>query len=369
MNTPPRILIVDDEVEIRGAFQSFLSNQGYEIITASNGLQALTSAKAHEPDLILLDVTMPEMGGIEVCRQLKSDSEFPFTPIIIITALGDPENTVSGLGAGAEEYLTKPVNFAALGARVNSMLRVKALHDTTQEQSQQLAEWNQKLEQRVTEQVSEMERIGRLKQFFSPQIVEVLLATNYQELLTSHRQKITVVFIDLRGFTAFSVTALPEDVMDVLREYQSNMGQLIFQFEGTLDYFAGDGIMVFFNDPQPCPDHELRAVEMAINMRVKMGELVKNWNRSGHTLNFGIGIASGIATLGMTGFEGRHDYTAIGPVVNLAARLSDSADGGQILITREVLDEIGDSTSKEFVGERSFKGFSNPIATYNVTGA
>lgn len=368
MNSPPRILIVDDEAYIRDLFESYLAEQGFEIVTAANGEEAIARAREKHPDLILMDVTMPVTNGIDACKEIKSDDSLPYTPIILVTALADSKNTVIGLEAGAEEYLTKPVDMEALSARVNSMLRMKALHDTIQEQATQLAEWNQQLERRVREQVSELLRVDRLKQFFSPQIVEVLLAQDSEKQLKSHRQEITAVFCDLRGFTAFSELASPEELMSVLEEYQSNMGAIIFEFEGTLEHFAGDGIMIFFNDPQPCPDHEQRAVQMAVCMREKMAELIAQWETRGFDLDFGVGIATGAATLGMTGFEGRQDYSAIGPVVNLASRLSDSAGAGQILITNRVRDKIRLRLNVESLGENSYKGFSTPVATFNVLG-
>ena len=343
MRTPPRLLIVDDEPINLDILQTRLSVHGYEILTATNGEEALAVATAQQPDLILLDIMMPKIDGIDVCRRLKADASLPFMPIILVTAKADSKDVVAGLEAGAEEYLTKPIDQAALVARVKSMLRIKALHDTVQEQathleiqSTQLADWNRTLEQRVQAQLAELERVGRLKRFFSPQLAELVVSAGGEKLLESHRREISVVFCDLRGFTAFSEIAEPEEVMGVLREYHSTLGTQIFRFEGTLERFAGDGLMVFFNDPLPCPDPAVQAVQMAIAMRQQMSELIEGWRKRGHHLGFGVGIAQGYATLGMIGFEGRIDYGAIGPVTNLAARLCDKAQGGQILISQRV---------------------------------
>ena len=318
---------------------------------------------------------MPKMDGIDVCRHLKADASLPFMPIILVTAKADSKDVVAGLEAGADEYLTKPVDQAALVARVKSMLRIKALHDTAQEQaarleaqSEQLADWNRTLEQRVAEQLAELERVGRLKRFFSPQLAELVVSSGGEKLLESHRREITVVFCDLRGFTAFSETAEPEEVMGVLREYHTALGTLIFRFEGTLEHFAGDGMMVFFNDPLPCPDHAAQAVRMAVAMRQQMGELTEKWRKHGHQLGFGVGIAQGYATLGMIGFEGRVDYGAIGPVTNLAARLCDEAQGGQILISQRVYAAVEELVEAEPAGELSLKGFHKPVPTFNVVG-
>jgi len=296
-------------------------------------------------------------------------------PIILVTAKADSKDVVAGLEAGADEYLTKPVDQAALVARVKSMLRIKALHDTTQEQavrleaqSAQLADWNRTLEQRVQEQLAELERIGRLKRFFSPQLAELVVSSGGEKLLESHRQDISVVFCDLRGFTAFSETAEPEEVMGVLREYHTTLGTLIFRFEGTLERFAGDGLMVFFNDPLPCSDPAAQAVRMAVAMRQQMGDLTEKWRKRGHQLGFGVGIAQGYATLGMIGFEGRIDYGAIGPVTNLAARLCDKAQDKQILMSQRVYTAVEELAETEPAGEFPLKGFHKPVPTFNVVG-
>ena len=343
MRVPPRILIADDQPMNVDILQTRLAVHGYEILTAADGEEALGVARAQLPDLILLDIMMPKMDGLEVCRLLKGDAALPFMPIIMVTAKADTKDIVAGLEAGADEYLTKPVDQAALVARVKSMLRIKALHDTVQEQADrleaqalQLADWNRTLEQRVAEQLAELERIGRLKRFFSPQLAELIVSTGEEKLLESHRREVTVVFCDLRGFTAFAETTEPEEVMEVLRDYHTALGELIFRYEGTLERFTGDGLMVFFNDPVPCPDPAARAVRMAVAMRQRVGELTETWRKRGHELDFGVGIAQGYATLGKIGFEGRFDYAAIGTVTNLAARLCGEAAGGQILITQRV---------------------------------
>jgi adenylate cyclase len=301
VRTPPLILIVDDEPTNLEILQTRLVAHDYEILTATDGEAGLAIAREKHPDLILLDIMMPKMDGIEVCRHLRADSSLPFMPIIMVTAKADSKDVVAGLEAGGDEYLTKPVDHAALVARVKSMLRIKALHDTVSEQSAQLAEWNRTLEKRVAEQLAELERVGRLKRFLSPQLAELIISSEKEGLLESHRGEITVVFCDLRGFTAFSETVEPEEVMAVLREYHGAMGTLIFRFQGTLERFTGDGLMVFFNDPLPCPDPAARAVRMAAAMRECVGELSENWRKRGHQLDFGVGISQGYATLGKIG--------------------------------------------------------------------
>ena len=204
---------------------------------------------------------------------------------------------------------------------MRSVLRTKALHDEVQAQAADLATWNRTLEQRVADQVAEIERVGRLKRFLAPQIAELVISSGDGRMLESHRRDISVVFCDLRGFTAFAETAEPEEVMTVLRKYHAALGTIVQAFEGTLERFTGDGVMVLFNDPLPCPDPPRRALRMAVEMRRCVGDLSVKWRKYGHDLGFGIGIAHGYATLGRIGSEERLDYTAIGTVVNLAARL------------------------------------------------
>jgi len=218
----------------------------------------------------------------------------------------------------------------------------------------------------VEEQVAEIERMSRLKRFLSPQLAEVIVSSGDEKLLESHRREITVVFSDLRGFTAFAETAEPEEVMGVLREYHAAMGTLIFEFGGTLERFAGDGLMVFFNDPLPCPDPAQRAVRMAVAMRERAAELTRTWRKSGHQLDFGVGVAMGYATLGRIGFEGRFDYGAIGTVTNLAFRLCGEAKGGQILISQRVYAAAEELVEAEPVCEVALKGFHRPVPTYNI---
>jgi len=373
VRTPPQILIVDDNPENLDILQARLASHGYEILTARDGEEALATARENLPDLILLDIMMPKLDGIEVCRRLKADRSLPFMPIIMVTAKADSKDIVRGLEAGGDEYLTKPVDQAALVARIKSMLRIKGLHDTVQEQAArlegqaaELAELNRTLEQRVQQQVAQLERLGRLKRFFSPHLAELIVAGGAQDPLQSHRREVTVVFLDLRGFTAFAEVAEPEEVMGVLREFHAEMGKLILEHEGTLERFTGDGMMIFFNDPVPVPNPAERAIRMALAMRERVKELTVRWRKLGYDLDCGMGLGQGYATLGAIGFEGRWDYGAIGTVTNLAARLCGEAKPGQILVPRRFLGTVEDVVEAEAVGELSLKGFHRPITTYNI---
>ena len=366
MHNPPRVLIVDDNETNRDILATRLGVHGYELLQAADGEEALAAARRHLPDLILLDVMMPKLDGIEVTRRLKGDASLPFMPIILVTAKADSKDVVAGLEAGAEEYLTKPVDQMALLARARSLLRLKALHDQVQAQAADLAAWNATLEKRVTDQLAEIERMSRLKRFLSPQVAELLVSTGDERVLESHRRNVTVVFCDLRGFTAFAETAEPEEVMAVLAEYHAGLGELIHKHQATLERFVGDGLMMLFNDPLPCPDPAARAVRMAVDMRKMVGILSIKWRKHGHELGFGMGISHGYATIGRIGFEGRFDYSAIGSVVNLAARLCSEARAGQILVDSKVLAAIEDIAETSPIGELALKGFHRPVTAFEV---
>ena len=366
MNDPQRILIVDDNEANRDILEARLKVHGYELLQAADGEEALAAVQRDHPDLILLDVMMPKLDGVEVCRRIKGDATLPFTPIILVTSKSDTRDVIAGLDAGADEYLTKPVDQAALVARVKSVLRVKVLHDQVQAQAADLAAWNRTLEQRVAEQLGEIERVGRLKRFLSPQVAEFVVSSGHDRMLESHRRDVTVVFCDLRGFTAFSETAEPEEVMSILREYHAGLGALINNFEGTIERFNGDGVMVLFNDPLPCPDPSVRAVRMAVEMRDCIAGLTARWRKHGHELGFGIGIAHGYATLGCVGFEGRFQYSVTGTVANLAARLCDQAKSGEILIDSKVHAAVESMAELEPVGELALKGLHRPVLAFNV---
>lgn len=366
MRTPARILIADDNPDNLEIFRTRLATQGYEIIVATNGEEALSLARTHTPDLLLLDVMMPKMDGIDVCRNLKADPSLPFVPIIIITAKSGTQDVITALEAGADEYLTKPIDHGALVARVKSMLRIKGLTDTVTEQSQKLAEWNTTLEKRVNEQVRQLEGLSRLRRFFSPQLAEAILTGDAGDPLASHRREIVVVFLDLRGFTSFAEVSEPEEVMRVLRQYHAAMGKLILEHEGTLERFTGDGIMIFLNDPVVVPNPAERALRMALAMRDRVRELKISWTKQGYDLSLGIGMAQGFATIGAIGFEGRIDYGALGTVTNLAARLCGEARDGQILTNRKTLSEVEHLVEAEAVGELRLKGFAKPVPAFNI---
>ena len=365
MNHPPCILVVDDNELSRDIMATRLGAHGYTTLQAADGEEALAAVGRHAPDLIILDVMMPQPDGLEVCRRLKGSTASEFVPIILVTAKANTDDVVAGLDAGADEYLTKPVDQAALMARVRSALRIKSLHDQVRAQAADLANLNRTLTQRVEEQIVELERIGRLKGFLPPQVAK-LVSSGDGSLLESHRGEISVVFCDLRGFTSFAEAADPEEVISVLREYHDTLGVLVDKFEGTVERFTGDGLLVLFNDPLPCHDPSGTAVRMAVEMRTEVARLISKWGRYGHDLGFGVGIAHGYATLGCIGFRGRFQYSVTGTVANRASRLCDKALDGQILVDAKVYAEVQALAELDRLGEFELKGFRRPVQAFNV---
>jgi len=363
---PAKILVVDDVALNVKLIADLLGAKGWRTCTAASGAEALAALDRERPDLVLLDVMMPGMSGYEVCEAIRRDPAHAMLPIVLVTALDPAKERARGLDAGADDFLSKPVSQHELLARVRSLLRVKSLYDELVRQKGELAELNRTLEQRVEDGVRQLEKVSRLKRFFSPQLAELIVAGGAEDPLRSHRREITVVFLDLRGFTAFTETADPEDVMGVLGEYHAAIGALVLEHEGTLERFTGDGIMVFFNDPVPVPDPALRAVRMALAMQREVRRLAEGWRRRGHALSMGVGVAQGFATIGGIGFPGRIDYGAIGTVTNLAARLCGEAEGGEILVSQRVCASLDGAVVTEPAGELVLKGFHKPVPASRV---
>ena len=360
----PKILVVDDEPRNIRLMEAVLTSHGYAVTSASSGPEALERVKGDLPDLVLLDIQMPEMNGYDVCRRLRDDPATRFLPVVMVTS-SDSEVRVSAIEVGADDFITKPLNQQELLARVRSLIRMKQYHDTIESQAAELTEWNRTLEARVGEQVEELEKMSRLRRFLSPTLAEIILSSG-EDLLESHRREIAVLFADLRGWTAFSVTTEPEEVMGVIREFHAAMGTLILEFEATVGWFAGDGLMVWFNDPIPCPDPAAKAVRMAVAMRGVMTELTSKWRKRGHELDFSVGIALGYATLGRIGFDGRYDYGAVGSVMNLASRLCAEAGSGQILVNERVFAEVEPLVKAEPAGDLTLKGFVKPMSAFRI---
>jgi len=358
VSAPTKILVVDDEPKNVKLLADVLAAKGYAVVTAADGKQALARIESDAPDLILLDVMMPELNGYQVCQRIRADPRTALLPVVLVTALDPHEERVKGIEAGADDFLPKPINQHELFARVRSLLRIKRLQD-------EVKAWNMELEARVRDQVAELERLGRLRRFFSPQIAEAVIAGG-EEALRAHRREVTVAFLDLRGFTAFTERAAPDEVMALLREYHGAVGPLVMAHGGTLERFAGDGIMVFFNDPVPIERPAEAALRMALAAQSAFAPIGEAWRRRGYEIALGVGVAQGSATLGAIGFEGRWDYAAIGRVTNLAARLCSEAPGGQVLADRATVASVPGLFDAMALGPSVLKGFAQPVEIYRI---
>jgi adenylate cyclase len=364
MDVPVTVLAVDDQPSNLRLLDAVLTPHGHRVLTASSGAEALALLAAEDVDLVLLDIVMPQMDGHEVCRRIRSTPATEFLPVVMITASGS-EQRLAALQSGADDFVTKPFDQSELLARVASLARIKRYHDTIRRQADELAKWNAELETRVAEQVTELERTSRLRHFLSPQLADLVVGD--EDLLRSHRREVVVVFCDLRNFTPFAEASEPEEVMGVLAEYHQAIGTLVHAYGATLERFTGDGIMAFFNDPVPQDDAVERAVRMSLDVRDAVNERAAQWRRKGYDLALGLGIAQGFATLGKIGFEGRFDYSAIGSVTNLSARLCSDAGPWQVLVTDRVLSAVEHVAVSEVVGDVQPKGFSRSVRVHNIS--
>jgi len=340
----PLVLVTEDNADMRAYVEGVLNGQ-YRIALAKDGAEGLEQAKTLRPDLILTDAMMPRMSGYDLLKAVRSDETLRSIPVIFLTARAGTEARIESLDAGADDYLAKPFDENELLARVGNLIRARAQ------------------ERELTELQKE-----KLTRFLPQPLGEMIMSGTADRFLKSHRTDVTVLFLDLRGFTAFAETADPEDVMNVLREYQAETGRIVADYQGTLERFSGDAMMIFLNDPVPVQNHVEQGVRMAIAMRNRLEALRIQWGKRGYELGAGVGIATGYATLGLVGFERRTDYAAIGTVTNLAARLCGEAQHGQILVTERVRHFVENLVSVEPVGELTLKGFSRPVAAYNIAG-
>jgi adenylate cyclase len=361
----PRILVVDDVPENVRLLEAVLAARGYNVVSATDGRTALELVESANPDLVLLDVVMPEMDGYAVCRRLREREQTAVLPVIMLTSSVGPEKT-QAIEAGADDFIPKPFNHHELLTRVRSLLRIKRYHDTIKVQAAELLELNRTLEERVQTQVDELERLRQLRRFLSPQLADAIVYSGDESILDSHRRQVAMFFADLRGWTGFVDAVEPEELMRVLGEFHGTIGGLVRRFDATVGFLEGDGVQLFFNDPIEIPDAPLRAVRLGCALRDEMAELTPRWQKRGYDLGFGAGIALGYATCGEIGFEGRSDYAAIGAVTNLASRLADEATAGQILIAQRLYAEVEDAVEVEPVGEFTLRGFQRPVAAFNV---
>jgi class 3 adenylate cyclase len=353
-------LVVDDSRVNRLVLVRHLAGLGLEAMEAENGAEALELLRASPSafDLVLLDVLMPELDGYETLAAMKADDGLRHVPVLVVSGVEELDSVVRCIELGATDYLTKPINPRILEARIGASLAAKHLRDLELEYLEQQRLLTETIERQKTE----------LSRFLSPQVARLISSPEGEQMLAGHRRQITVAFCDLRGFTSFAEQADPEELLGVLGEYHRMIGDAIVEHGGTLEHFAGDGVMVFFNDPVPQDDHVERAVRMAITMRERFAVLADAWRKRGYELGFGVGIAVGYATLGRIGFEGRYDYGAIGNVVILASRLSSQAGPNQILLSQRAIAMVEGMVEVESVGELTLKGMSRPVAASNVVG-
>jgi DNA-binding response OmpR family regulator len=361
-----RILVVDDVPANVRMLAMLLKTRGYEVITAACGQEGLDKTFSEQPDLVLLDVMMPDINGYDVCAAIRANPATQTLPVVMVTALDQPEERVKGIEAGCDDFISKPVSPPEVLARVKSLLRIRRLHEQVQRQADELREWNRTLEQRVLEGAAHLQRMDRLKRFFSAHVAEQIVSGEAEDPLKSRRCELVVVFLDMRGYTSFVETADPEEIMSVLDEYHAEMGRLVMAADGTLERFAGDGIMIFFNDVIVLPNAAETAIRMSLEMQQVFTRLNAGWKKRGYDLNMGIGIAKGYATVGRIGFPGRWDYGAIGAVSALAARLCGEAKAGQVLVSQRVLGAVEDIVEVEPVGPLTLKGFHKPVPAFNV---
>jgi len=354
-----RVLVADDSAVNRKLLVQLLGRLGLQSIEVEDGAAALAVLHADGPagiDVVLLDVVMPELDGFETLAAIKADETLRDLPVIMVSGVDELDSVVRCIEMGATDYLSKPLNPQILGARINASLAAKRLRDLDKEYLERQTALTATIERQREE----------LSRFLSPQVAALVSSPHGEQLLAGHRRQITAVFCDLRGFTAFAETADPEELFAVLRDYHEAMGALIVGHGGTLEHFAGDGIMIFFNDPVLQADHVERAVRMAVAMRARFVDLAVRWRKLGYELAFGVGIAVGYATIGRIGFDGRFDYGAIGNAVILASRLSSEAMGGQILLSQRAFAAVEDVVEADSVGELALKGFSRPVPAVNV---
>lgn len=348
------IFVVDDDIFHAQALGQLLSAEGYQVKTFDSAEQVLA---AHDElkicDLIISDINMPGKTGYELCRLLRAETTWGRIPLILITGSDPGAERAEGIEAGADDFIGKPCRMPELLAKIRSLLQIRSKELATLEELSSTKDLNS--------------RLLELQRFLSPNIVNRLTEKDIEPLLKPHRAEVTVLFVDLRSFTAFSEHREPEEVLEVLGAYYTAVGNAAIKFKGTLGHLAGDGIMVFFNDPEPIPNHQEEALRMAIEARESLVEQRQVWRQRHYGIDFGMGLSTGFATIGAIGFERFSQYSVIGPVTNFAARMCSVATGGQILVSQRFVARVSEGAfSFESLGEREIKGLDRKVSIFNV---
>lgn len=351
-----KVLVIAEGSREAGALAGPVTALNYEVRTAGSARAALESVRSGFPDLVVLDAGLRGNPGHETCRRIKAEAAGATLPVIMLLSSDNGEEREAGLEAGADDFLVKPTHREALVARVRTLLRAKTVIESATRQARELEQMNRSLTAQV----------HRLRRFFSPAVADVILNSEHAQMLESHRREIAVVCCDLRGFTAFAELASPEQTVAMLRDYHREVGNLIAEFEGTVDHVAGDGFLVFFNDPVECENPVFRAVSLSVAMRGRVSECIAEWRERGFEIGFGIGVDFGMASIGVIGCESLLGYAATGPTINLAARLCQHARDGEILVSSKVRTTLDAPASFEFVGDLAVKGFGRPVPAHNL---
>ena len=374
MQTPPCILVVDDQSMNVDILSHRLTLEGYEVLTATDGSEAITIARERQPDLILLDVIMPDPDGFEVCRRLKADATLPFIPILMITAKAEPQDIVAGFDAGADDYLIKPLDRNVLVARVAAQLRFKARHDAVHDKSVQLEQqvaqweaWGRALEKQFQDHVIDLERMGHLKRFLSPEVVQEAMSLGDEDGRRAGRKEVTVLSCVLQGFETFVEMTEPTGVFEMLRDYHQVLAPFMHVFGGSLARFADDELQFMF-DASSCNHPVEQAVRMAISMREPLASQCEKWRSSRYGLDVGIGVAHGAVTFGLMELESRLDYAVIGTVRDLASRLGEHAQAANVLISQPVWEKIEKQFHAQPAGQLVLNGYADPIPFFEVKG-
>lgn len=359
------ILIVDDIQDNVLILKSMLKRFKVNATGCNSGDQALKLIHENKPHLILLDINMPGLSGFDVCTRIREDPEVQDIGIILLTASNNIEKTIEGFSLGADDYLTKPFHYMEMLARVHSVITMRSYQDRLRNANEQLDLFNKNLENIVEQQVNELESVNRLRRYFSPQLVKTFMERSNMPFV-NERKNITVIFLDLRNFTPFTEIFSHEIVMETICDFHTTCGPIIFKYNATLERFTGDGLMCFLGAPEELETHPDQAVKMAIELNNSMKQLEQKWKDNLYGLELGIGVATGEASTGLIGFEGRWDYAAIGSATNLAARLCGNAKGGEILLSESTQELLTDDYPLEFIGPVQFKGFKEATNVYSI---